>query len=176
MKYNNVSLRNMTVEDTDNIIKWRNSPDVNINFIYRKPLTTEDHLSWIRNKVNTGEVVQFIIHSDNLNCDVGSVYLRDIDHNNRKAEFGIFIGESSARGHGIGRSAAKLILRYAFEELELNRVFLRVFARNEQAICSYKNAGFKYEGLFRQDVIVDGVKEDVVFMSILKEDYAGLQN
>lgn len=176
MKYNNVSLRIMTVEDTDNIIKWRNSPDVNINFIYRKPLTAEGHLAWINNKVNTGEVVQFIIHSDELGCDVGSVYLRDIDRSNSKAEFGIFIGESSARGHGIGRAAAKLILKYGFEELGLNRIFLRVFARNEQAIHSYKNAGFVYEGLFRQDVIVDGVKEDVVFMSILREDYTGLQN
>ena len=98
-------------------------------------------------------------------------YLRDIDHDYRKAEFGIFIGEECARGHGIGGAAAKLILKYGFEELDLNRIFLRVFARNERAINSYKSAGFVYEGLFRQDVIVDGVKEDVVFMSILKEDY-----
>ncbi len=171
MNTNGVSIRKITEEDTDNILKWRNSPDVNINFIYRRPLTREDHLNWLHKKVETGEVAQFIIHSDVLDRDVGSVYLRDIDNNYRKAEYGIFIGEECARGHGIGTKAAKLILEYGFNELELNRIFLRVFARNERAVASYKKAGFVYEGLFRQDVIVDGVKEDVVFMSILKEDY-----
>ncbi len=168
---NRVSIRKITEEDTDNIIKWRNSPDVNINFIYRRPLTREDHLSWLHNKVDKGEVAQFIIHSDELEKDVGSVYLRDIDYNYQKAEYGIFIGEETARGHGIGAAAGKLILEYGFEVLNLNRIFLRVFARNERAINSYKKAGFVYEGLFRQDVIIDGVKEDVVFMSILREDY-----
>ena len=70
---NRVSIRKITEEDTDNIIKWRNSPDVNINFIYRRPLTREDHLSWLHNKVDKGEVAQFIIHSDELEKDVGSV-------------------------------------------------------------------------------------------------------
>jgi len=171
MDNNGVSIRKITEDDTDNIIKWRNNPDVNINFIYRRPLTKEDHLNWLHNKVNTGMVAQFIIYSEKLGRDVGSVYLRDIDNNYRKAEYGIFIGEECARGHGIGSKAAKLILKYGFEELGLNRIFLRVFARNERAIASYKKAGFVYEGLFRQDVILDGVKEDVVFMSILREDY-----
>lgn len=171
MDANGVSIRKITPEDTDNIIKWRNSPDVNHNFIYRRPLTREDHLNWLRNKVDTGDVAQFIIHSDELGRDVGSVYLRDIDPDFKKAEYGIFIGEECARGHGIGSKAARLILEYGFEQLDLNRIFLRVFARNERAIVSYKNAGFVFEGLFRQDVILEGVKEDVVFMSILREDY-----
>ncbi len=170
---NNVTIRKMTVEDTDNIIKWRNSPSVSVNFIYRRPLTREDHLNWIRNMVDTGKVVQYVIHSGELGRDVGSVYLRDIDHDYRKAEFGIFIGEDDARGRGIGSAAAELILRVGFEELDLNRIFLRVFARNEHAIKAYKRAGFVYEGLFRQDVILDGVPEDVVFMSVLREDREG---
>ena len=171
MNTNTVSIRKITEEDTDNIIKWRNSPDVNVNFIYRALLTHEDHLNWLHNRVETGEVAQFIIHSAELGCEVGSVYLRDIDHKNRKAEFGIFIGEECGRGRGIGTSAADLIIDYGFNVLDLNRIFLRVFARNERAIASYKKAGFVFEGLFRQDVIVDGVKEDVVFMSILREDH-----
>ena len=53
---NKVRIRKITEQDTDNIIKWRNSPDVNINFIYRRPLTREDHLNWLHKKVETGEV------------------------------------------------------------------------------------------------------------------------
>lgn len=168
---NNVMLRPMTEQDTDNVIKWRNAPSVMENFIYRTPLTRETHLNWYNNRVLTGDVAQFIIVDTEANIDVGSVYLRDIDEQNQKCEFGIFIGEESCRGKGIGAKASKLILEYAFNELKLNRVFLRVFAKNERAIKSYENAGFKYEGTFRDDVIIDGVAYDMVFMAILKEQW-----
>lgn len=168
---NNVILRPMTEQDTDNVIKWRNAPSVMENFIFRTPLTREAHLNWYNNRVLTGDVAQFIIVDTDTNTDVGSVYLRDIDRNNQKCEFGIFIGEESCRGKGIGAKASRLILDYAFNELELNRVFLRVFAKNERAIKSYENAGFKYEGTFRDDVIIDGVAYDMVFMAILKEQW-----
>ena len=166
-----VSIRKITEADTDNIIKWRNSPEVVKNFIYRRPLTREDHLNWLHGRVETGQVDQFIIHSNEFDADVGSVYLRDIDQKNKKAEFGIFIGEKYARGHGVGTAAAKLALDHGFKVLGLNRIFLKVHEKNERAIASYKKAGFVFEGLFRQDIIADGIKEDVVFMSVLREDH-----
>ena len=55
--------------------------------------------------------------------------------------------------------------------MKLNRVFLRVFADNPRAIKSYENAGFKYEGTFRDDVIIDGTGYDMVFMGILKREW-----
>lgn len=171
MKHNNVMLRPMTEQDTDNVIKWRNSPSVMENFIFRTPLDREAHLNWYNNRVLTGDVAQFIIVDTDTNTDVGSVYLRDIDKQHKKCEFGIFIGEESCRGKGIGSSAAKLIIDYAFQELKLNRVFLRVFAQNPRAIKSYEKAGFKHEGTFRDDVIIDGVAYDMVFMAILKEEW-----
>lgn len=167
----NVILREMTKDDTQNIIKWRNAPSVVENFIYRTPLDEEAHLNWYNNRVKTGEVAQFIIVDTESNIDVGSVYLRDIDNKNRKCEYGIFIGEESCRGKGIGSTAAKLVLDYAFKTLNMNRVFLRVFADNPRAIRSYEKAGFKYEGTFKADVIIDSVPRDMVFMAILKEDW-----
>ena len=168
---NNVVLRVMTENDTANVIKWRNSPLVMENFIYRTPLTEEDHLDWYNNHVKSGDVVQFIIVDTETNTDVGSVYLRDIDYFNKKCEYGIFIGEESYLGKGIGSKAAQLVLDYAFEELYLNRVFLRVFAKNIRAIKSYENAGFKYEGTCRDDVIIAGLPYDMVFMAILRDDW-----
>ncbi len=166
-----VSIRPITVEDTEKIVFWRNTPDVQNNFIYRTPFTSEAHLNWFKNRVQTGEVAQFMIHSEKLGRDVGSVYLRDIDCENQKAEFGIFIGEADARGQGIGSKATMLTLQYGFEKLNLNRIFLRVFARNIGAVKAYKKAGFIQEGLFREDVIIDGIKEDMIFMSVLKAEY-----
>lgn len=166
-----VSLRPITEADTDKIVRWRNAPSVMEHFIYRTPLTAADHLNWLHNRVQTGEVAQFIITDTDTGEDVGSVYLRDIDTHNKKCEYGIFIGEEGCRGKGIGTAAARLALQYAFEALQLNRVFLRVFADNPRAIKSYEKAGFRREGTFREDVIIDGKAYDMVFMGILKQEW-----
>lgn len=168
---NNVSIRPITEADTALIVKWRNAPSVVDQFIYRTPLTEQDHLRWFHERIETGEVVQFIITDTEAGKDVGSVYFRDIDRVNKKCEYGIFIGDESCRGRGIGSQAAKLALEYGFNELNMNRIFLRVFAKNPRAIKSYENAGFKFEGKFRQDVIIDGVAYDMVFMAILRDEW-----
>ena len=166
-----VSIRPITEADTEKIVKWRNAPSVMSHFIYRTPLTAEGHLNWFHNRVQTGEVAQFMITDEENGEEVGSVYLRDIDPVNKKCEYGIFIGEDSCRGKGIGSAAARLALDYAFGELKLNRVFLRVFADNLRAVKSYENAGFVFEGKFREDVIIEGKAYDMVFMGILRKEW-----
>ena len=162
-----IYLRPMTYEDTDRIVAWRNSDAVRRNFIYQEPFTREGHENWIRTRVETGQVVQMII------CDIaggrplGSVYIRDIDRQHKKAEYGIFIGEEDAKGRGIGTAAAKLMLRYCFGEAGLHRIYLRAFVDNVQAVRSYEKAGFVREGLLREDVCIDGRYRDIVWMAAL---------
>ena len=57
----NVSIRPITEADTPKIVKWRNAPSVVEHFIYRTPLTEEAHLNWFHNRVQTGDVAQFMI-------------------------------------------------------------------------------------------------------------------
>lgn len=159
-----IYLRSMTYDDTDDIVRWRNSDAVRKNFIYRGTFTREGHENWIRTMVETGKVVQLIICDIASGKALGSVYIRDIDREHRKAEYGIFIGEADARGRGVGTATAKLMLRYCFEEEKLHRVFLRALAENRQAIRSYEKAGFVQEGCFHDDVFLDGGFRDVVFM------------
>lgn len=162
-----IFLRKMSEEDTDLIVAWRNSDAVRKNFIYQEPFTRQSHENWVRTMVETGRVVQLMICETKDFRPVGSVYLRDIDHTHRKAEYGIFIGESGARGRGLGTAAARLMIEYAFEELELHRVFLRVYADNLQAIRSYEKAGFVREAYLRDDVCIEGQFRDMVLMAAL---------
>ena len=162
-----VYLRLMTYDDTDLIVKWRNTDSVRKNFIYQALFTRESHENWIRTKVETGDVVQMIICEAGTDKPVGSVYVRDIDHIHHKAEYGIFIGEETARGKGYGTATAKLMIRYCFEELKLHRLFLRVYADNIQAIRSYEKVGFEREALLRDDVCIEGQYRDIVLMGIL---------
>lgn len=164
-----VVLRPITPEDTDWIVKWRNTPSVRQNFIFRQPFTPEMHQGWMKNKVASGQVVQYIIQTAEAQKPVGSVYFRDLDPENDSAEYGIFIGEESARGQGIGTETARLFVKYGLEVLGLHRISLRLLEGNEAAYRSYEKAGFVKEGIFRDMVKLDGKYRNVVFMAVLKD-------
>ena len=165
-----VALKPITYDDTENIIRWRNSDFVRNQFLYRELFTRESHEGWLRDKVETGKAVQFIIIERSSGLEIGSAYLRDIDHANRKCEFGIFIGVSEKLGLGYGRESALLITQYAFSKLQMHKVFLRVLAENDRARKSYRSAGFMEEGFSRDDVWIDGQPHSVVFMARLEDE------
>lgn len=165
-----VVLRPITPEDTDRIVKWRNTPSVRQNFIFRQTFTREMHQGWMKNKVASGQVVQYIILTAEGKKPVGSVYFRDLDPENASAEYGIFIGEESARGQGIGTETARLFVKYGLEVLGLHRISLRLLEGNEAAYRSYEKAGFVKEGTFRDMVRLDGKYRNVVFMAVLKDE------
>ncbi len=165
-----IYLSSITYDDTDSIIEWRNKEFVREQFIYRELFTRDTHINWMKKMVETGKVIQFIICLKENNKKIGSVYLRDIDAENRKCEFGIFIGEEDCIGCGYGREAAELICSYAFEKLGMYKVFLRVLSDNIRAQKSYKKSGFEVEGKSVADIWIDGRPIDVIFMAKFKEN------
>lgn len=165
-----ILLRPITAADTPLIVKWRNTESVRRNFIFREPFTAEMHENWLRTRVATGQVIQYIIVDRESGESVGSVYFRDVDRKNRSAEYGIFIGEEAARGKGLGSETARVFTEFGFEELKLHRISLRLLADNRQAEKSYQNGGFEREGLFRDMVVLDGEYRDVLFMAKLNRE------
>ncbi|MBR1906011.1 MAG: GNAT family N-acetyltransferase [Clostridiales bacterium] len=163
-----VYIRQIQYDDTDDIVRWRNTKFVRDNFIFRAPFTAAIHENWLRTMVETGKTDQFIIIELESGNKIGSVYLRDIDRDNRKCEFGIFIGEEKYLGKGYGKEATQLILDHAFQHLKMHKVYLRVLKYNERAYNTYINAGFHVEGTAKDDVWLDGHPIDVIFMAILE--------
>jgi len=88
-----------------------------------------------------------------------------------EAFVGIGIGERELWGKGYGTDAMRVILRYAFSELNLRRVVLDVFEYNPRAIRSYEKAGFVHEGRVRQYLHRSGQRWDLIFMGILREEW-----
>lgn len=165
---NTIYLRPMTEEDTDLIVMWRNKPSVRNYFIYQADFTREGHLYWLHEVVQKGYACQMMICEKENDRPLGSVYIRDIDQEHHKGEYGIFIGEEDARGRGIGTQAAKLMIQYGFDVLGLHRIYLRALAGNAQAIRSYEKAGFVQEGYLKDDVCIHGTYVDIVWMAVVK--------
>lgn len=163
-------LRPVTEEDTDDIVRWRNAPEVQKYFIYREPFTHEGHLRWLETKVAAGTVIQYMIIDKSSGKSVGSVYLRDIDFKNESAEYGIFIGETSAKGRGLGSETAKIFTDYAFANFNLHRISLRLISGNISAQRSYEKAGFITEGVFADMVKLNGEFTDIIFMARLNKN------
>lgn len=159
-----VLLRRMTREDTEKIIRWRNSEAVRKQFLFRKPLTVAMHTEWIETKVEKGLVEQFIIVLPYENKEIGSVYFRDIDREKGRAEFGIFIGEEKESGKGYGSKAMELALLYAKEQMKIKEVLLRVLKENQNAIRVYEKNGFCVIKDREEIVELDGEKRTVIFM------------
>lgn len=160
-----VNLRTITDEDTDLIVKWRSNIRVFNNFVFSEELTPQMHRKWLEEKVKNGLVEQFIIIERQTCKPIGSVYFRDIDKENKTAEYGIFIGEDDAIGQGYGNEVAELAIKYAFDNMGLDKISLRVFKDNIAAIKSYEKAGFKFTD--REEIVnKNGQEKKLLFMEI----------
>lgn len=167
----NVYIRPITEEDTDLIINWRNSDAVRPYFIYQKPFTKEGHLQWLHEMIDSGRGFQFIVCKNDTDEPVGCTYLRDYDRKNRKIEYGVFLGSEDIKGKGIGTEILKLTLQFAFQNLEINKVFARAFADNQASIHCFLKGGFQKEAYLREEVYVNGEYRDIVFLSILRKEF-----
>lgn len=113
----------------------------------------------------------YIIYDKHNAQPIGITSLINIDVKNRNAECIIDIGEKDYWGQGYGSEALTLLLNYAFLELNLHRVYLRVFSFNEKAISLYHKLGFMHEGRSRQTLFRNGQWYDILHMGILQDEY-----
>lgn len=165
-----IYLRPITAEDTENVLRWRNSPEVVDNFIYKKRITVQEHMNWLENKVFTGDVHQFVICRIEDDAPIGSVYLQNFDEENNKAEWGLFLNADETRSKGVGTQVGKLILDYAFYQLKLHKLHSRVLAHNKPCIRMNEKLRFRQEAYLREDLFLDGKYEDLILYGALKGD------
>ena len=101
---------------------------------------------------------------------VGGCDIRDVDPRSRSAWLGIFIG-LPFHDRGYGTEAVRLLCRFAFREMNLQRMALDVYVTNPRARHVYQRIGFKEEGILRRAHFEDGHHVDVVVMGLLAEEF-----
>lgn len=136
-----VTIRPLQEQDAFTSVKWRNDPEVfkYTGNTYDHEITIESELNWIRNVINNPNDYRCAIIADGVY--VGNIYLTGID--GKEADYHIFIGDKNYWGKGVAKSASNLILEYAFKELKLNEVRLKVKKENKAAHNLYLRLGFK---------------------------------
>lgn len=102
---------------------------------------------------------------------IGEMVLDIVNWTGRDAFVGLSIGERENWGRGYGTEMMKLLLQFAFMEVNLRRVTLTVFEYNPRAIRSYEKCGFRHEGRIRQFLNKEGRRWDMLFMGILREEW-----
>ncbi len=117
--------------------------------------------------------VRFAIEADGRY--IGHCLLYSFDHLAHSCMIGIGIGDPAYRGGGYGRDALRVLLDYAFRIRNLHRVWLSVTADNERAIRAYRACGFVEEGRLRQHAWTENKYVDMVYMGLLRDEWATLR-
>jgi len=118
----------------------------------------------------------FTIHTLEGDHLIGFIGLDGISWHHRDTWVGIGIGDPAYWGKGYGTDAMQVLLRYAFTQVNLERVSLSVFGYNPRAMRSYEKAGFKYEGAVRGFLYREGQRSDLLMMGVLRHEWINLQN
>ena len=164
-----ITIRAFEKQDIPRKVRWINDSENNRYLHYDLPLREDQTELWFESHRNDKSRYDAVIEADGV--PVGTIGLLNIDRKNRKAEYYIAMGERSYSGRGVAKQASELLLQYAFETLELNRVYLYTELHNLAAQKLFARIGFRQEGLLRQDVLSHGNLADRYVYALLKEDW-----
>jgi len=166
-------------EDLTHMREWVNDEEItrDLSDIFLYPNTLNDTESYLNNILEGKDSnrAHFVIAHKSDGSYIGQIDLIRVDWKNRTAEMGIVIGKKDCLGKGYGSEAIKLMQKFVFEKMNLNRLELCVHEHNERAKACYKKCGFVEEGIKRDCIYKDGKYTDVIFMGILKKEHEGLK-
>jgi [ribosomal protein S5]-alanine N-acetyltransferase len=137
------------------------------------PYSDKQAREWIASHIGKDHTDKEIIFAITLKADeqlVGTVGLRDVDHEHSQAEMGFWVA-LEAWGKGYATEAASAILGFGFEKLQLNRIYAHHMVRNPASGRVLEKIGMKKEGLLRERVRKWEVFEDVVVLAMLRSDW-----
>jgi RimJ/RimL family protein N-acetyltransferase len=167
-----VRIRAIEKRDIAEIMKWINDPEVKSNLLMRYPVSQYQEEKWIETALGTDNQRNktFALETKD-GVYLGGIGLHKIDWENSNAEVGIVIGKKEYWNKGYGTDAMLAILDFGFNQMNLHRIYLRVFEFNQRGIRSYEKCGFKKEGILRHDRYREGRYYDTIMMGILKEEF-----
>lgn len=152
--------------------RWTNDPEVRQYARNMIPHSIEEVEKWNEPRDREGApkgIFMTIFHKEDKK-PVGVVGLGDINWFNRWANAFIQI-DKNYWGKGVATEATKLLLQYAFEEVNLNKVSGKVIIDNVGSWKVAEKVGFTYEGILKDEFYVHGEYKDVKRYAFLRKDW-----
>lgn len=163
-----INVRDLTKDDLDILIKWRNDFQVNRYLSDRLKKLDETEVWFDRVRSDPKVWLKAIIEDDRL---IGYAGVESIDERNRKCELALIVGEIEFWGRGVATEVLQLMLKYAFETLRMHRVWAAAIEGNVRSTRLVKRAGFAYEGTMREAIITVEGFSNLEFYSLLEDEY-----
>ena len=172
-----VTLRAIEPDDAERAHAWLNDPEVTYFLTDRYPPSQRDE-TWLAGaRANSFDGVRLAIETkDGAHIGGINLYRFQSGPEDRNAGLGIIIGEKAYWSKGYGADAIVVLLRFAFHEMNLHRVWLTVLESHERGIACYRKCGFREEARLRQDVYRHGCHWDVIAMGILRDEFDALHD
>ncbi len=165
-----IAFRPLRENDSGTVLTWRNTPDVAAHMYSDHAVSAAEHAGWLAEVLGDDGRRYWIILLDEE--PVGLANLVGIDRHNRRADWGFYLGEATARGSGVGRAALYLVIEQAFGTLGLHRLTCSALVGNEAAWGLYESMGFVGEGRLRDHVWKGGQFHDVLNFALLADEWA----
>lgn len=175
IKGRKVILRAIEEEDLPSLHKWANDPTIwPLLGGWHFPSSFDYQLKWFEGLKNDQLNQRLAIEVPDLGL-IGTANLVDIDWKNNNAFHGIMLGDKDIRGKGYGIDTIMTIMRYAFEELHLQRLDGTMIESNSVSLSIYLNkCGWKEEGRQRNWYWRQNRYWDRVMVGVTRDDYTEL--
>ena len=167
----NIRLEPLALEHIDGIMTWINDPEVTFYFArLGRKISRSEETRIVRGLIDSKTDRIFSIFEGE--SYVGQIGLSQIYWPAKNGRIGIML-RRNAWGRRIGRQAAHLLLRRAFGELGLHKVWLIVRSDNEKGRKIWSSIGFREEGILRDEYFVNETYFDMVRFGLLAHEYLG---
>ena len=168
-----VTLRPGLDSDIYYLLKWYNDIELNRLAGWSNSKVTPDKLRYNISRSFGYDPMNLMIDNEE-GTPIGTIQLYDFNEQDKSCKLGIRIGDRDYWSKGYGEDAVRTILRYAFFNIDIFRVTLKVYEYNERAVKCYLKCGFRCEGRTRQSACIDGKFYDEIIMGVLKSDFIQL--
>lgn len=172
---NKVKLRAIEPEDQELLRDMVNNPAIETLVVgHSFPVSKRQQKNWSEGALTDSNNIRLIIETAEEGA-IGFANIVNIDWKNRAAFHGIKIAKKSMESKGIGTDTVMAVMRYAFDELQLNRLDTTILSHNQASIRLYTGkCGWKTEGVKKEAIFKNGQYHDLNIVGILKSQYQEL--
>ena len=169
---NIVTLRAIEEEDLPAFHTWGNDPDLwRLLGGWHFPASKASTRAWF-DKIQGDQLNLRLAITTSDDKVVGLANILDIDWKNKHAFHGMMLGDPSVRGKGLGQDTVMAIMRYAFDELGLERLDGSMIEFNEASLALYcGKCGWQKEGVQRNWYFREGRYWDKIMVGVTSADY-----